>query len=272
MKLIILFCFYVACQLIFVSNVNAKKSKKDRLHKLRKLITNTNESVFSGRTLDVNGLGEINIKPDICTLSVSIESKDKKSASSAHSLTHQATKQLFNKLTENGIEMKDVATKNIILNPIYNYVQSKSNEYIKSIQVFEGFLSRQDIEIKIKDLTAVGAILDHVANLEKIQINNVGYSVESTKPYLDEVRENAINNAKAKAEQICKLTGMQLGKPISINEQFNSGYPTPVRHHHMEMMSMKSVAMDAGGGGGGVSQGEIKLTHSVSIQYELLLP
>ena len=270
MNLLTLLYIFVAYQLTFWGNSYAKISKKDRLNQLRKLlgtsIAKTNES-FSGRTLDVNGLGEMGIKPDICTLSVSIESRDKKSASSAHSLTHKATKVLFDKLTENGIEMKDIATMNIILNPIYNYVQSKSNEYTKSVQVFDGFLSRQDIQIKIKDLSKVGTILDNLAGLENIQINSVGYNVESTKPYLDQLREDAITNAKTKAEQICKLTGMQLGKPITINEQFNSG-----PHNHNPMAMMKSAAMDSYGeaAGGGVSHGEIKLTHSVYIQYELL--
>jgi uncharacterized protein YggE len=77
--------------------------------------------------------------------------------------------------------------------------------------------------------------------------------------------------ALSKAKQICAATKMTLGKPITISEneaEVQSGEQQSYARGGAKMMHM--MAADAGGGATEVSPGELRLTHTVYITYEIL--
>ena len=264
----ILQCMIIVVILLFLISSVAVANEKSNLLKLkrsktkRKLVTNQNDNKFSGRTLELSGSGEVMLTPDICVLSVTIESKDKKSAFSAHSSSQKVAKSLFTQLSNEGIDTSDIATMNMQLNPMYVYVHGTGT------QTFDGFSSRQDVVIKVRNIPTVANILDIIANMETIQINNVAYNVENTKPYLENVRVEAFKNLLLKAEHMCKLAGVKLGKPISISEDTNDGNRFQNRAY---MADSKMMAMSSPAGGTGVNGGEVKLTHSVHATFELIV-
>ena len=114
--------------------------------------------------------------------------------------------------------------------------------------------------------------MDIIASAENsIQINQVSYTVDDTRPFLHSVREEAYQHVLKKAEQMCKLAGIKLGKPISIREDGSDR----LHSHNAPMNGMMAKGMmamsDATEMSTGVSQGQIKLSHSVYVTFELLL-
>jgi uncharacterized protein YggE len=92
----------------------------------------------------------------------------------------------------------------------------------------------------------------------------VNFTVENPKKYLADARLEAIRAARAKAEAMAEVAGVQLLKPISIIEQEpNSWY----RYAAQANVSLATVA--GAGSEASLEPGEVKLTTTVHITYEI---
>jgi len=59
------------------------------------------------------------------------------------------------------------------------------------------------------------------------RVNSIQFSVDNPTIYTDQAREKAMADAKDTATQLAKLSGVTLGKPISISES-NTSMPQTV--------------------------------------------
>ena len=225
------------------------------------------------RTLSVSADGEIRVKPDICYVNLRITAKDR-SAGVAYKNNKETTVLVLNALQHNdestpelelGLKKSDLQTTQISLNPQYTY--RKSNER----NVLDSYSAELTLTIKVRNLEKVSRVLD-LAVENGAQIDSMSFSVEHPEIYEVEARRKAYLSIQEKASAICTHTSMTLGKPISITDNASS-----ISHHKhnmmrggMEMSMMSSDGMDPGSQGGtGIEAGEIKLSHQVSMVYEI---
>ena len=86
----------------------------------------------------------------------------------------------------------------------------------------------------------------------------------------DQVRAEAVKEAKAKAQSLSSLAGVKLARIINVSENSNDTQPRPY------LMSEKAVALDAVGGAGGtaaptnVEPGSTTFSMTVTLSYETL--
>ena len=73
-----------------------------------------------------------------------------------------------------------------------------------------------------------------------------------------------------KAKKICEATKMTLGKPISITETEAELQPSSGEQPMYARSSAKMMRMEASDGATVVAPGEMRLTHTVYITYEIL--
>jgi len=94
------------------------------------------------------------------------------------------------------------------------------------------------------------------------RVNGISFSVENPEQYYTQVRDLAMKDAKAKADQIAALAGVTLGKPtyVSDNSYIPTSYPVAYK-------------MDAAGSGAGtitpISAGDTEITLSVQVTYSI---
>ena len=219
------------------------------------------------RTLQVSGDSQISVKPDICYLHLSMQSTDKTSAHMAYTKNEDVSKKVLMTLLSKDIDSKDIQTSNLQLNPIYKYIQSIESN------VMDGFSASQSMTVRIRNLNSIHSILDSIVTIGSVNIGNIQFTVENPKLYIEQIRKECYINAQAKAQQICEWNGMKLGKPLSIDESDSSGDYYASNHmsrnyraKSADMMMMSSASVESSGS---ISQGEILLKHSVSIQYEM---
>jgi uncharacterized protein YggE len=167
--------------------------------------------------ISVSGQGEASGAPDLATVSLGVEAF-RDTVQAAREDAAAAMSQVIAVLRDRGIEERDIQTSFFNIYPRYD----------RDGQNITGYQVSNQVTVKIRDLNAVGSIIDEVVaaggNLTRFQ--GVSFSIENPKPLEEEARAAAVADLTAKANQLANLTGVQLGSLVSISE--SGGFPHPM--------------------------------------------
>lgn len=111
------------------------------------------------------------------------------------------------------IDDKDIATQSILVNEEIQYNPDGSQESL-------GYRATQSFVITIREEDEAGAIVQDViaAVGDGIRVDGVTPTVLENEDALNQAREDAVDNAKAKAEDYADLLGIDLGEVQSVSE------------------------------------------------------
>ena len=89
-----------------------------------------------------------------------------------------------------------------------------------SKEVLVGYRVRNSASAKIRNLDAVGEIIEEVVDAggDSIRIEGINFTVEDPKPKMVELRRMAVADARTKAEHLAELAGVSLGELLFISE------------------------------------------------------
>ena len=210
------------------------------------------------RTLAVTGTAEVSVKPDICYISFGVETLHKKSAKEAYRINAETMNALTAAVKAAGIEPKDMQTSSFAVTPQYHY--DRDNQH----RIFDGYRVYQSLDVNVRNLDKASAVLDAGMEAGATQVNSVNFAVENPKKYTADARVEAVKAAQAKAQTMAELTGVKLGKPISISESEPGGWGN--------YYAQSNVSLDrtmAGEETPSLQPGQFKLTRTVYITYEI---
>ena len=220
------------------------------------------QSVNSQTGIWVTGEGTVSIEPDLALLNVGVEATAK---TVGEALCDAATAMdaVVAALHARGIEDKDIQTRFFNISPRYEWVEVVQEGIRSSKQVLVGYMVSNSTAIKIRDLDAVGAIIDEVATAggDATRINGIRFTVEDTKPLMAGLREQAVEDAFAKAQHFARLAGVNLGSLVFISE--TGGGSPEVRDFAVE----RAFAQAAPAPSTGISGGELELRLGVQAVY-----
>ena len=114
-------------------------------------------------------------------------------------------------LVGSGIDRKDISTTQVSLQP--QFAGGDSPTII-------GYQASNSINVKIRKLDTASQTLALIVSTggDATRINSVNYSIEDDSQLVKDARTRAFNDAKDRAEQYAQLSGLTLGKVISISE------------------------------------------------------
>ncbi|MFC1930293.1 SIMPL domain-containing protein [Chloroflexota bacterium] len=169
----------------------------------------------------VSGEGEVIVKPDIVNLTIGIQSQEN-TVSEAQDRARGAMDNIMQALKANGVEEKDIQTQSYRIGPILRY-EPKTN-----ISEITGYQVNNMLRVKIRKIDNAGRIIDDVADVggDLTRIQGINFGIDNPKPYHKEARKKAMENAINKADQLAKVAGVKLGKPVYINES-SAFIPSP---------------------------------------------
>jgi len=209
--------------------------------------------------IKVKGEGSVSIAPDMAVLALTVTRGDK-TARAALDANSQAMAEILKAMRERGIAEKDMQTSNFSIKPKYHYPKRDSNAQDNAPKIV-GYTVRNSLTVRVRDLKAVGSILDQSVTLGvneggKITfINNDPYSA------LAEARIIAVQHAVAKAKTLAEAAGVVLGKILEISEHSSSNLPVPMARARMtDTLYDTSVP---------VASGENSYRVSVSMSFEI---
>ena len=205
----------------------------------------------------VTGTGKMMVTPDIATLNVGVEAKAV-SVTSATERAQTAMDAVVTALKSNGVEEKDIKTVQ------YSITQDRRFDRDGKEQVL-GYIVQNRVRAKIRKIVDTGMTIEAVtkAGGELIRIDGVSFSVDEPEKYQQTLRDKAMADAKARAEDLVKLAGSRLGKATYINENSNISTPFPVP------LNALGKGADVGSSAPSVSPGEIEVQLQVQVFYEI---
>lgn len=212
-------------------------------------------------TISVTGEGKVTASPDIAEMSFGVATGPQTTAKIASDKVAADMQKILAAVKGLGIEDKDISTENFYLNPVYDWTDGR--------QRLRGYEATQSLRVKVRDLSKVGDVLTAATDNGANQAGGVSFTLEDPAAKQQEAREEAIADAKSKAEKLAAQLGQRLGDVQSFNENGGGWYP-PV---------MYEASRDMYGVGGAMSAdakapvplpaGDQDVSVTVNVTYEL---
>ncbi len=213
-----------------------------------------NKDIQKVPTITISGVGDVYAKPDIglVTLSVVTEAK-----TVAQAMTENTSKMngVISFVKKQGVEEKDLKTTNFNISPRYEY-NSKTG-----VRTLVGYEITQSLQAKIRDLSKIGAILEGATEFGANEVGNLQFTIDDEDALKIQAREEAIKEAKSKAESLAKQLGVKLVRIVNFSESGSVPYP------YYKTMSLETIG--AAGETPQIETGENKISITVSIIYEI---
>jgi uncharacterized protein len=219
----------------------------------------------ASNVITVTGSGEVTAVPDTAHFSASI-SEDAKTVKAAQDAAAVKNNAVIDFLKKNGVDAKDIKS-DYSMNPKYEWKQEvcRGGYCPGGTNTLTGYTVMHTVMVKVRDTEKAGELLSGVGALGVTSVSGVDFKIDDEDALQAQARKEAIDDARAKAEQLAKDLGVSVVRIVGFNEN-GSGYPAPMYSVRSEM------AMDMKAGNAVAAQiepGQNKIQSSVSISYEI---
>jgi uncharacterized protein len=198
------------------------------------------------KLVTVTGEASIAVAPDMATMRVGVSSQEKTAREASEANARQMTGVLA-AIKGAGVAERDVQTSRLSLQPQY--------DPNKGTPRLTGFQASNQVTIRIRDVDSLPIVLDRAIAAGANEMSGIEFGVSEQSKLLDQARDDAIADARRKAELYAKAAGAKLGHVVSITEEGSAPPPRP-------MQAMRAGAVP-------IAPGEQTLRATVTVSYEL---
>jgi len=177
------------------------------------------EGEQQSHTISVSGRGQVSARPDVAVVTLGVQTEAEE-ASAALSQNGERVQRLIDALKGADVAAEDIQTRSIQLWPRYEDTRPEGQPQVV------GYTASNTVEVRIRDLDALGRLLDSAVQAGGNRIEGIRFEVSDPSQVLDQAREAAWRDAEHKAAQMAELADAVLGEVISIGE--TSRTPGPI--------------------------------------------
>jgi len=227
------------------------------------------------KTITVEGKAERFVAPDIATLSFGV-SEEAKTVRDAQKKASDKINKAVVFLKESNLNDKDVKTVSYNVIPKYEYYYENNGvrcyqsycppPHISKSEIV-GYTVEQQINVKIRDLDKAGDIIAELGSFGVGNVSSFSFDVENIEKIREEVKNEAITDARAKAKSRAKVLDVHLGKLVSVSDSYYGG-PYYARAEPSEVMMADNVGGEAAPAPE-LPAGESQIIATVSLVYEI---
>jgi len=207
--------------------------------------------------ISVHGMGTISAKPDMATIQVGVQIQNT-SLDSAQSEAATKMDAIINQLKAAGIDEKDIATSQYNVEPVMNYRENQPPE-------ITGYRVTNMVSAKIRDIAKAGKTIDDLVKSGANSVYGISFGFSDPTALMRQAREQAVADARAKAEQLAQLNGVALGAVIQVVDG-GQNLPVPVMQATMDMAAERGMAA---GAPTPINPGQQEVRADVSIIYSI---
>ncbi len=199
--------------------------------------------------ITVIGTGEVRITPDTATVQIGVETT---APTTQEALSQNSTQvnAVIEQIKALGVEEKDIQTSGFNIYPTYN----------DDGRQVTGYTVHNQVSVTIRNLADAGSLLDKVVQAGANRIYGINFSVADTNSVLAQARDNAIVDAKARAERMATQAGASVGQVLVITEIIGASPVVPMPMAERVLGAGNAVPVQAG---------EQSYTAQVQVTYEL---
>lgn len=199
------------------------------------------------RAITVTGEATVSVAPDNANIRLGVTSQGKNAREASEANARQMTNVLA-AIKEAGVADRDVQTSRLSLQPQYEQGKAGPARLL-------GFQVTNQVSIRIREIDKFPGILDRAIAAGANEMSGIEFVVSEQSKLLDQARDDAVADARRKAELFAKAAGVKLGAVTTITEE-GSTPPRPL------MQAMRASAVP-------VAPGEQTLRAAVSVTFEL---
>lgn len=203
-------------------------------HAMEKLVTVTGEATVA-------------VAPDAAVIRIGVTSQDKTAREASEANAKQMTAVLA-AIKETGIADRDIQTSRLSLQPQYDANKSGNAR-------LTGFQASNQVTVRIRDIDKLATVLDRAIASGANEMSGIEFVISEQSKMLDQARDDAIADARRKAELYAKAAAARIGNVVSISEEGPAPQPRP-------MQAMRAGAVP-------IAPGEQTLRAIVTVSYEL---
>jgi uncharacterized protein YggE len=202
--------------------------------------------------ISVTGEGKASGSPDVVVLTLGV-SVLAPTVREARDQAADAMNKVVDSLKGNGVQDEDIQTSQFTIQPEYDFREGE--------QSLRGYRLTNVVTAKLRDIDRTGEVLDEVvaAGGDLTQVQSINFTLDDPDELRDEAREEAVGDAKAKAQRLADLSGVDLGEVISISESF-SAPPIPFA---------RDAFAETGQGATPIEAGELDVILTVEVVYAI---
>lgn len=123
-----------------------------------------------------------------------------------------------------GIDEEDIQTQNVSI-----FQEPDDDEVLlyRQPEKTKGWMVSNSIEITLRDVDRASELADLLNNSEATNINGPRFSLDDTATAQQDLLQEAIEDARAKAQKVAQASNRKLGKIITVTEG-GTTYPMPL--------------------------------------------
>jgi uncharacterized protein len=206
-------------------------------------------------TITVVGEGKVSIEPDIARVNIGVETVTT-TVEEAAEQNRNTVEAVLSALLSQGVAEEDIQTSGFsIFAERYGPEGPLAESDVR-------YRVSNNVNVTIRDLEAVGTILDAAIAAGANNIYGVDFAVDDPNVNESEARSLAVEDAQAKAAELAELTGATLGNVVSISEVIGVG-----GGYYASNFAEQARAF--GGGGAPIAPGQLELIMQLQVVYSL---
>lgn len=166
------------------------------------------------RSITVKGTGQVSVRPDLIEIPMTIEAVDPdyELAAAANARRIEAIRASLLPL---GFERESIKTVNYQVSAQYESVRDEHDNWV---QRFKGYACVHELRIEFGlDTDRLSAVLGALAACEAFPELSVCFTVRDPDAVRTQLLENAAENAREKAEVLCRASGVTMGRLMRID-------------------------------------------------------
>jgi uncharacterized protein YggE len=172
-------------------------------------------------TISVSGQGKVTVVPDMATVSLGVNVERDTAKAARQAAADQMTK-IVAALKALGIADQDIQTSNVSLGPTYDYP-------VNAQPKIRGYSLQNTVTVTVNNIDQVSDVVDDSVQAGATQVNGVTFDVKDRAAAEAKAREQAVKDARAKADTIATGLNVSITGVASVAEQVQ----TPIWYGNM---------------------------------------
>ena len=204
--------------------------------------------------LSVSGNGMVQSAPDQAAVTMGLVTRAETAGDAQQENAIKATA-IRNALIEIGIEEKDIKTDEYSFKPEYSRERNERN-------IIVGYTASNTIRVHVRNVALASDVIDAALSNGANTVYSLDFSIRDTDALRKKALENAVKDARSKADAIAHALGKSIVGVHHVSE--NTGMFQPRQSNTMMMKSMDAVPESTP-----IDAGTLSLTADVHIDFIL---
>ena len=178
-----------------------------------------NRDSAGGQGIVVSGTGVASAEPDLALINLGVQVLSP-SVGEALDTANGSLESILGVLAEYNVEESDTQTRYLNINTQYDY----SSDGAPTVT---GYQVTNELRVRVRDIGSLGEMITDVVNAggDPVRVNGINFAIEDTAALEDDALALAVEDARARAERMAELSGVELGDLMAVSQGGGGAFP-----------------------------------------------